>query len=78
MNIRILVAAGVVTLAGSLDAPANAQETFYGYDCTYNCSGQQATPTFMLSFVIRRVWRCNRARRAVANGTFDQPEALKK
>ena len=42
MNIRILVAAGVVTLAGSLDAPANAQETFYGYDCTYNCSGYQA------------------------------------
>jgi hypothetical protein len=45
-----------------------------------DCAALMATvsPTFMLSFVIRRVWRCNRARRAVANGTFDQPEALKK
>ncbi|PBB39623.1 hypothetical protein [Mesorhizobium sp. WSM3868] len=40
--IRILVAAGVFTLAGSFAAPANAQETFHGYDCTDDCSGHEA------------------------------------
>jgi hypothetical protein len=39
---RILVAAGVLTLAGSFAAPANAQETFHGYDCADDCSGHEA------------------------------------
>ncbi|SDA97880.1 hypothetical protein [Mesorhizobium qingshengii] len=42
MNIRILFAAGSLALASPLAAPANAQETFYGYDCTDDCSGHQA------------------------------------
>ncbi|KAA3448042.1 hypothetical protein C7I87_24195 [Mesorhizobium sp. SARCC-RB16n] len=40
--IRILVAAGALALAGSFTAPANAQETFHGYDCTDDCSGHVA------------------------------------
>ncbi|TIS59547.1 MAG: hypothetical protein E5W93_11525 [Mesorhizobium sp.] len=39
---RILVAAGALALAGFVAAPANAQETFHGYDCTNVCSGHEA------------------------------------
>ncbi|MET2828930.1 hypothetical protein [Mesorhizobium shangrilense] len=42
MNVRILIAAGALALAGSLGAPASAQETFHGYDCTDDCSGHEA------------------------------------
>lgn len=35
--IRVLVAAGALTLAGSLAGPATAQETFHGYDCVDDC-----------------------------------------
>jgi hypothetical protein len=35
--IRVLVAAGALTLAGSLAGPATAQETFHGYDCEDDC-----------------------------------------
>ncbi|WP_181763489.1 hypothetical protein [Mesorhizobium sp. B2-4-15] len=42
MNIRILIAAGSVALASPLVAPANAQEMFYGYNCSDGCSGHQA------------------------------------
>ncbi len=40
--IRIFVAAGALALVGSFAAPANAQETFHGYDCTDDCSGHEA------------------------------------
>ncbi|MCT2578551.1 MULTISPECIES: hypothetical protein [unclassified Mesorhizobium] len=40
--IRILVAAGALALAGFVARPANAQETFHGYDCTDDCSGHEA------------------------------------
>nr|WP_019860870.1 hypothetical protein [Mesorhizobium loti] len=40
--IRILIAAGTLALAGLFAAPASAQETFHGYDCTDDCSGHQA------------------------------------
>lgn len=39
---RILVAAGALALAAPLAAPASAQETFHGYDCTDDCSGHEA------------------------------------
>ncbi|TIN07824.1 MAG: hypothetical protein E5Y51_30610 [Mesorhizobium sp.] len=39
---RILVAAGAVVLASFVALPANAQETFHGYDCTDDCSGHEA------------------------------------
>lgn len=40
--IRILVAAGALTLVGSLAGTANAQEMLHGYDCTDDCSGHEA------------------------------------
>ncbi|MGX5805345.1 hypothetical protein ACWGS9_29525 [Bradyrhizobium sp. Arg314] len=40
--VRILVAAGALALAVSVTAPASAQETFHGYDCTDDCSGHEA------------------------------------
>ena len=42
MNIRILIVAGALGLGGPLAAPASAQVTFHGYDCTDDCSGRQA------------------------------------
>ena len=42
MNVRILIAAGALALAASPGAPASAQETFHGYDCIDDCSGQEA------------------------------------
>ena len=42
MVCRLLIAAGALALAGSLGAPASAQETFRGYNCTDDCSGHRA------------------------------------
>lgn len=42
MIIRILIVVGALALASSHGAPADAQETFYGYDCIDDCSGHRA------------------------------------
>ncbi len=39
---RFLVAASAFALAVFVAAPANAQETFRGYNCTDDCSGHEA------------------------------------
>lgn len=42
MMFRVLVAVGALVLASPIAAPAYAQETFHGYDCTDDCSGHEA------------------------------------